>query len=231
MTQTVILITGANRGIRKALVITYLARTNTAVIATAREASSKNTQELRSLPAGPDSQLIIVILSLDIPSSISDTIPQILEHHIGHIGLVIANADICNHWGPVVDVEDSDLMSHFEVNALGILRLFRATTPLLLLSKQAKFVYISSELAISKAAGNYLVKKIDAEHTDIVALSIDPGFVQTDMGNRGAQCNGLERAPMTIAESVQRIIDQIDGATKSTIAGRFIKYSGDRLSW
>lgn len=46
-----------------------------------------------------------------------------------------------------MDVEDSDLMSHFEVNALGILRLLRATTPLLLLSKQAKFVYISSELA------------------------------------------------------------------------------------
>ena len=34
-------------------------------------------------------------------------------------------------------------------------------------------------------------------------------FVQTDMGNRGAQCNGLERAPMTITESVQGIVNQV----------------------
>lgn len=146
-----------------------------------------------------------------------------------------------------MDIEDSDLMSHFEVNTLGSLRLFRATASLLLLSRQPKFVYISSELAsiagiehsssltvtygVSKAAGNYLVKKIDAELPDLVAFSINPGyvflsiedvqvltwrmcrFVQTDMGNRDAQFNGPERAPMTIAESVQGIINQVCSST------------------
>lgn len=34
-------------------------------------------------------------------------------------------------------------------------------------------------------------------------------FVQTDMGNRGAQCNGLEKAPMTISESVEGIVNQV----------------------
>lgn len=91
-----------------------------------------------------------------------------------------------------MDMDDSDLMAHFEVNTLGLLRLSRATAPLLLSRKQTKFVYISSELAsiagvaqlssltaaygVSKAAGNYLVKKIDAEHADLVAFPIDPGY-------------------------------------------------------
>ncbi|ODM17051.1 hypothetical protein SI65_07450 [Aspergillus cristatus] len=248
MAQTVILVMGANRGIGKGLISTYLARASTTVIATVRRTSLENTQELCSLQTGPSSQLILVSLSLDIPSDITDAIIQVQsEHHIEYIDLVIANAGICNHWGPVVDMDDSDPMAHFEVNTLGLLRLFRATAPLLLSRKQNKFVYISSELAsiagvaqsssltaaygVSKAAGNYLVKKIDAEHADLVAFPIDPGFVQTDMGNHGAQCNGLERAPMTITESVQGIVKQIDGATKSTTSGQFIRYSGDRLPW
>lgn len=141
-----------------------------------------------------------------------------------------------------MDLQDSDLMSHLEVNTLGLLRLFRATAQLLLSSKQPRFVYISSGLAslagvecsssltaaygVSKAAGNYLVKKIDAEYANVVALAIDPGyvlhlirlvnhsitsarFVQTDVGNRGAQYNGLEQAPLTVAESVQGIANQV----------------------
>lgn len=90
-------------------------------------------------------------------------------------------------------MKDSDLMSHFEVNTLGLLRLLRATAPFLLSSKQPKFVYISSELGsisgvaqsspltaaygVSKGAGNYLVKKIDTEHADLVAFSTDPGYI------------------------------------------------------
>lgn len=89
---------------------------------------------------------------------------------------------------------DEDVLSHFEVDTLGPLRLFRAVAPLLLrkASSTPKFVYISTLLAsigeieqmsssltaaygMSKAAGNYLVKKIEAENKHLIALSIDPG--------------------------------------------------------
>ncbi|OOO04957.1 hypothetical protein OAory_01112940 [Aspergillus oryzae] len=159
-------------------------------------------------------------------------------------------------------MEDADLVSHFDVNTLGPIRLFRATLPLLQASSQPKFIYISSELAsitglersssltsaygVSKVASNYLVKKIHTEHPDMIAFSIDPGFVQTDMGNRGAQCNGLEKAPMTISESVEGIVNQecqhsplalpsyltsAEKASKETTSGRFIKHDGEQLPW
>jgi norsolorinic acid ketoreductase len=86
---------------------------------------------------------------------------------------------------------DSEVLSHIEVNTLGPLRLFKATALLLQNASTPKFVYISTLLAsisgieqmpsltaaygMSKAAGNYLVKKIDAENQHLITLSIDPG--------------------------------------------------------
>lgn len=43
-------------------------------------------------------------------------------------------------------MEELDLMAHFEVNSLGLLRLLSVMNSLLLSSKQPRFVYISSEL-------------------------------------------------------------------------------------
>ncbi|KAB8218034.1 hypothetical protein BDV33DRAFT_205815 [Aspergillus novoparasiticus] len=248
MAQTTILVTGANRGIGKGLVTAYLAKANTTVIATCREVSEQITKDLSCLSRGHGSNLIVVSLSLDKPQSVIDAVSQLQRHHsINKIDIVIANAGVCNHYGPLARMEDADLVSHFDVNTLGPLRLFRATLPLLQASSQPKFIYISSELAsitgiehsssltaaygASKVASNYLVKKVHTEHLDVIALSIDPGFVQTDMGNRGAQCNGLEKAPMTISESVEGIVSQVEKASKETTSGRFIKHDGEQLPW
>ncbi|KAL4880041.1 hypothetical protein BJY04DRAFT_219573 [Aspergillus karnatakaensis] len=226
MTGTVILITGANRvGIGKGLVSAYLARANTTVIATVRDVSAKHSIDLGFIEKGSGSELIILSLSVDIPSTIADAILRLrTHHHIERIDLVISNAGICNHWGRLIDLDDMELHFHLETNAVGPLRLFRATSPFLERSIQPKFVYISSEVGsiarvqqsslttaygVSKAAGNYLIKKIDAEHPNLIAFCVDPGFVQTDMGNRGAQLYGLLQATMTVAESVQAIVKQV----------------------
>ncbi|KAB8254370.1 hypothetical protein BDV32DRAFT_16194 [Aspergillus pseudonomiae] len=244
----VIFITGANRGIGKGLAAHYLGETDTTVIAAIRNVSEENTKELRSLPKGSGSQLILVPLSLDIPSSAAEAIAEIqTQHHIEHIDIVLANAGICNHWGPVVDMTDEDVLSHFEVNTLGPLRLFRAIAPLLLNASQPKFVYTSTLLAsldeieripsmataygMSKVAGNYLVRKIEAENPKLIALLVDPGLVQTDMGSRNAQFIGLEKAPLTVQDTVQGIIKQVKGAQKSTSPGQFVNYLGEKVPW
>lgn len=181
-------------GIGKGLVTAYLAKANTTVIATCREVSEQITKDLFSLSRGHGSNLIIVSLSLDKPQSVINAVSQLQRHHsINKIDIVIANAGICIHYGPLARMEDADLVSHFDVNTLGPIRLFRATLPLLQASSQPKFIYISSELAsitglersssltsaygVSKVASNYLVKKIHTEHPDMIAFSIDPGYV------------------------------------------------------
>ncbi|KAF9889560.1 hypothetical protein FE257_007270 [Aspergillus nanangensis] len=252
----IILITGANRGIGKGLAAHYLTQPDTTVIATVREPSANNTKALQALQKAEGSQLLIVSLVLDNPSSATEAISELqTQHGIGHVDTVIANAGICNHWGLVADMADTDVLSHMEVNTLGPLRVFRATASLLQRAETPKFVYISTLLAsianieqipsltaaygMSKAAGNYLVKKIDVENGHLIAFAIDPGLfnfgfismVQTDMGSRAAQFHGMEKAPLTIEESVEGITTQISIAEKSTISGQFVSYNGEVAPW
>lgn len=170
----------------------YLARPNTTVIAAVRDVSSEQAKQLHTLSRGNESHLIIVSLDADIAASTAQTASEIqIKHHIDHLVIVIANAGICNSWGPVLEVDESDMYNHFEVNTMGPLRLFQAMAPLLQKARTPKFVYISTQLAsiegigqtpiltiaygISKAAGNYLVRKIHAENAHLIALAFDPG--------------------------------------------------------
>lgn len=170
----------------------YLARPNTTVIAAVRDVSSEQAKLLRTLTKGNGSRPIIVSLDAVIAASTAQTASEILiKHHIDHLDIVIANAGICNSWGPVQEVDESDMYTHFEVNTMGPLRLFQAMAPLLQKARTPKFVYISTQLAsiggigqtptltvaygISKAAGNYLVRKVHAENEHLIALVFDPG--------------------------------------------------------
>jgi norsolorinic acid ketoreductase len=172
----------------------YLAQPDTTVLGAVRDASSLNATELDELPKGEGSRLIVVSLSANNPMDATEAMLEIqMQHLIGHIDIAVANAGICDHYGPVEEMTDSDVLSHFEVNALGPLRLFRAISPLLRKASVPKFAYISTALAsihmieqvpslttaygMSKVAGNYLVKKIDAENKEFIALLIDPGYV------------------------------------------------------
>ncbi|KAL7929011.1 hypothetical protein V8C35DRAFT_316758 [Trichoderma chlorosporum] len=120
--------------------------------------------------------------------------------------LFIANAAICDTWGPVVEISKDEMFNHFKVNTMGLLRLFKATISLLNAAVKPKLVYISAKVAsisqlytwsataeygISKMAGDFLKKMISIEYRNMIAVSICPGFVQTDMGNRGAKAQGL----------------------------------------
>ncbi|OJK01781.1 hypothetical protein ASPACDRAFT_42046 [Aspergillus aculeatus ATCC 16872] len=168
----VVLITGASRGIGKRLVAQYLARPDTTVIATVRDPKSASAEQLETLPKSKDGSRLIV-------------------NGLDHIDIVIANAGICDHWGPVLEAAEEEVRSHLEVNTLGPLRLFQAMAPLLKNASAPKFIYISTLLAsiggigqmytltgpygMSKAAGNYFVRKAHAENEHLVTLSIDPG--------------------------------------------------------
>lgn len=170
----------------------YLAQSDTTVIGTVRDVSSDQARNLNTLSKGNGSGLIIVPLSVDSPSGAAEAAAEIqTKHHIKHIDVVIANAGIFNHWGPVGEMTDEDVLSHFDVNALGPLRLFKAMAPLLEKADTPKFAYISTLLAsiemveklpslttaygMSKAAGNFLIKKIDAENKHLITLTLDPG--------------------------------------------------------
>lgn len=212
MAPTTVLITGANRGecscaflkkkkqkvsslqagIGATLVSLYLTRPNTTVIATVREITEANKIILHSFNQAKGSRLILVPFNLDLPSSATDDMFHLEDRYgVSSLDIVVANAGICNTWSPVDKLSDNEALVHFEVNALGLLRLFKAVLPLLQAAQQPKMAYMSTNLAsihdithnssltaaygMSKVAGNYLIEKINAEFDDLIAFPISPG--------------------------------------------------------
>lgn len=243
------LITGGNRGIGKGLVRKLLARPQTAVIALVRKPEGATSQSLASLPKAEDSRLIVEkydAASAESPFQAIRTIQSM--YNIDILDVVIANSGINAQYGPAASVEASDLQSHYLVNAIGPVLLFQATLPLLQKSDSAKFFNMSTFAAsitdidqfpaqsvsygMSKAAANYVIRKLHFDHESIVVQSLHPGWVDTDMGNFLAEKMGYVEGPlMTVEQSVDGLLMQMDAATKEGSSGKFIAWNGMELRW
>ncbi|KAI4608132.1 putative secondary metabolism biosynthetic enzyme [Alternaria metachromatica] len=245
MAGTTYLITGAARGLGKAMVETYLARPNNTVIAVARTTSS--AESLKSLPAGKDSKLIVIAYDSRDAEGPKKAIEELKSQGITTIDTVIANAGVSSDYAPVASVSLDVLKSHVEVNAYGPLLLFQAVLPLLLKSSNPKFAALGTPIAsitgmesrpfpmaaygMSKVMLHWMVCKAHFDHPELTAFVLDPGFVQTDMGNEGAKTFGMEKAFITVEDSANFLVSTIDKATREATSGHFPTIEGGDFKW
>ncbi|KAJ7776755.1 hypothetical protein DFH07DRAFT_797614 [Mycena maculata] len=231
-TKTVYLISGANRGIGYGLATTLAARPNVIVFAGARDPAAQSLKDLSAKHPNVHPVKLTAGDEADNEAAIAE-----VQKIAGQLDVIIANAAISKYYGTVATTPLSEFREHWEVNTLGTIVLFQAAHGLLLASPSGvpTFALISTGAAsieryihlqagaygASKAAANFLVKVLDKEHPALIALAINPGWVATDMGNRGAVANGLPRAPVSVEDSVAGILSRIDGATKEKSSGRF----------
>ncbi|OTA97018.1 hypothetical protein M434DRAFT_19239 [Hypoxylon sp. CO27-5] len=229
MAQKIILISGTNRGLGKGLLETYLAKPNHTVIAANRDPQSPLSKALYDLPKGPGSNLVIVKVDATVATDALEAIQGLND--IDHLDLVIASAGIAKKYPKVADLKVADLLEHMTTNVFGALWLFQATLPLLIKAKSPTWVTIGSDAGCIQIAMHWLTKKINAEEEWLNALVIDPGFVQTDLGNYAAQLAGLEKAFVTVEDSAAGVVKVIDGATKESHGGKFWNYTGEEIAW
>ncbi|KAJ7101450.1 hypothetical protein B0H15DRAFT_876490 [Mycena belliarum] len=241
---TVYLISGANRGLGLALAATLAARPNTIVFAGARDPAA--TKALNELAAKHPNVQPVKLTAGDKADN-EAAVAQI-KKTAGRLDVLIPNAGIMKHHGPLGITPLSEMREHWEVNTLGFVVLYQAAHELLLASPTGKptIAYISSVMGSigsyfhttaapygsSKAAANFLVKVLDAEQPALIAMAIHPGWVQTDMGNGGAELMGKKEAPVTVDKAIEGILVRIDGATKEKSSGRFFNLvSHDGNPW
>jgi len=246
MSAPIYLITGANRGIGLGLAAHYLKQKNTVVIAGVRNPSG--AKELSELKPASGSKLIIVKLDSKSETDAKEAVALLKSKHgINHLDVVIANAGIGKFWGTALETPISEFKEHFDVNATGTLVLFQAVYELLNASKNPKFIPIgtpvgsigelenyplgSTAYGSSKAALNFLTRKLHLEHPNMVIYPLAPGWVKTDMGNGAAVTVGMEDAPVTLDESVAGLTKSIDNATRETMGGVFASFDGKTHAW
>jgi NAD(P)-dependent dehydrogenase (short-subunit alcohol dehydrogenase family) len=200
-TKPIVVITGANRGIGRAIAEGLLAR-GCFVVATIR--SDKNE---------PPASLTINGFDLDKPESIRKGVTAI-EKVCGKVDVLINNAAILLDWtGNVTKTDDSIFLKTFQTNVLGTNRVTNAMVPLLRKSGAGRIINMSSRAgqlasmrhwapaySISKTALNALTRQqAGAFAEDNIAVNcMSPGWVRTDMGGAEAERSPEEGADTAI---------------------------------
>jgi len=229
--MTTVLITGANRGIGLEFVRQYAAE-GARVHACCR--NPDRADDLRRIAEGRD----VVMHRLDVTEqqAIRDLADAVDDEAID---VLVNNAGIYGDHAQVFGKIDYDEWERvLRTNVIGPYRVAEALADRVAASGMRKIANISSGAGSigdntsgnsyvyrsSKTALNMVVVNLArdlAEH-GITVLALCPGWVQTDMGGKGAA--------ITPAESVQglrRIIADAD-LTKS---GKFFRYNGNALAW
>ena len=192
----VALVTGANRGIGRAIADTLTQQGHVVAVAARSIADAEEAATAIGGPAFP--------VQLDVTDATS--VERAVDHVIAAVGglhVVVNNAGSHFDEGtPARALTATDLLNALEVNTIGPLRLIHAALPHLLSQRWGRIVNVSSRsgtfsatwsnapaYGVSKAALNMLTAQLahDLRDTGVLVNACCPGWVRTRMGGAEAQ--------------------------------------------
>ncbi len=219
-----VLVTGASRGLGRALALACLTAGAREVLAGARQPESvenlrETTKDVRLTP-----------VRLDVTSE--DDVWAAAD--LGRVDILINNAGVCVY-GSVLQVPMVELQHEIEVNYLGALRMARAFAPAMIENSDGLIVNVASILGKVNlpALGNYCALKAallslsqalrgDLGWRGVRVITVLPGTIDTDMsqGFDGPKMSP-EQAAAEIIEAIraERIETPIGNAAREVMAG------------
>ncbi|WP_340677614.1 SDR family oxidoreductase [Paraglaciecola sp.] len=208
----VALVTGANRGIGKAIVESFLQHGVKKVYLAVRD--SKSTQAL-SQQYGD--KVVTVVLDMSDAESIKKA--ALLAQDVE---IVVNNAGILEIADPLAENVEAALQHELDINVFGLIRVAKAFAPILANKKSAAFVQLNSVASIknftpfttysaSKAASYSVTQGLKDVFAPmgIQVLSVHPGPIKTDMG---------DKAGFDVADPVESVAE---GIVSALAAGEF----------
>jgi NAD(P)-dependent dehydrogenase (short-subunit alcohol dehydrogenase family) len=235
MSDVVVLITGANRGIGFELTRQYLIN-GCIVIATCRD--KNRNAKLISLNDEYSGKLFIESMDITCPEQIERLANKLSEQNVV-IDLIVNNAGYLDRENQSIQfINYADAEMSFKVNSLGPLFLTHCLLPLLNKSRLSKIVIVSSAMGslskeqavswygyrMSKAAANMLVVNLskELEASNVAVVAVHPGWVQTDMGGTSAKENVIDSA-----FGIMKVVSLLS----ISHSGTFYDFSGDELAY
>ena len=230
-----ILITGANRGIGLGLTHQLLIQGNH-VFATCRQPARADA--LQALEDSFSEQLTILALDVTDDESVAAA-ETAVSAQISSLDILINNAGILFRDETFANFDPELMHKSFDVNVVGVMRVATRFAKLLRQGTEPQMINVSSQLGslqemernkglysynASKAALNMVTRKLahDLHDAGITVIALHPGWVQTDMGGKGAT--------ITVSESIQGILALSDRLNIED-TGKFYTYSGEPHRW
>ncbi|ODQ79724.1 hypothetical protein BABINDRAFT_13347 [Babjeviella inositovora NRRL Y-12698] len=184
--MSVIILTGASRGIGASIAEIILAQPDTKLVVVAR-----SEQPLNDLITKYGKDRVISVTGDIAAPETSTKAVEVALSCFGKIDSVIANAGVLDPVDPVAKADVAQWRRLFDINFFSIVDLVSKAIPELRKTKGTA-IFVSSGASTSgyhgwgaygasKAAVNSLAKAISVEETDVRAISVAPGVVDTQM--------------------------------------------------
>ncbi|KAI9660433.1 MAG: hypothetical protein M1821_009783 [Bathelium mastoideum] len=234
-----VLITGANKGVGRAISLGY-ARAGASQIAVAAR-SSVSTEEIfeAAKQAGRPKPHVLTV-QLDVTDRKSTELAaNVVEREFGKLDILVNNAGYLGKWVPLVQSDPDDWWTNYEVNVKGVYLVSRGFIPLLLKSEFKTVVNITSAGALHsfKGASGYQSSKlamlrfseflnVDYGEEGLLAYSVHPGGVVTDL----AKNMPAEMGPRLLTDQAELPGETVPWLThekRDWLAGRYISATWD----
>ena len=202
--DSVALVTGANRGIGKAIVEGLLSRGASKVYAAVRNPSSAD-----ELVDRYGNRVVPIEFDLTRPDTIAAA-----ARVAGDVTLVVNNAGVLRNATPLSDDAIDALQFEMDVNVYGLIRVAQAFAPILKQNGGGGFVQLNSVVSLksfvdfatysaSKAASYSITQALSSmlSQDGIQVVSVHPGPIATDMG-REAGLEEIAEPPSLVADAI-----------------------------
>ncbi|KAF9475789.1 NAD(P)-binding protein [Pholiota conissans] len=246
-------VAGATRGIGLALVAEIAAKDPSAIVYAGGRNPSGSPQLVEIGSKYPGRVELVKYVSAHKEGN--DALAKEISKKHGHIDTVIANAAIAKSAGKIHETISGNYEECFSVNVVGPIVLFQAFRDLLKASALPRFVAISSgagsigmmdmipmdtsSYGTSKAALNWVVRKIHFENEWLIAYPQCPGAVDTDMSKQGRARDTTGKMAEVIkqltlrqpAEAARILVNIMQESTREKDGGQFHNIDNGRYLW
>lgn len=232
-------LTGANRGIGLEFIRQLCPNPRNTIIAGVRSLEGE-IDDLFTLATGNDNVHIIEcdVSSMDSISSLAFRVAEILSKTGENLNYLFNVAGInATSSDTSLSIDPKSLDKHMKINVLGPAKIVETLRPYL--ARGSIVMNLSSGVgsltssrstpkcctySISKAAQNMLTlhQARDLKRNDVIAICMDPGWVKTRMGGKGAMVE-----PKV---SIRGMLDTIQGLRKED-SGKFYRFDGSQVPW
>ena len=227
-----ILVTGANRGIGKVLVETFIERGAAKVYAAVR-----NLETASGLVEKYGDKVVPIQIDLANPESITAA-----ARTASDVQVVVSNAGAFKGTTPLASDAIASLEFEININVYGLIRMVQAFAPVLKANGGGVFAQLNSVVSMktfsnfatysaSKAASYSItqaLRELLSEQGTIV-LSVHPGPIATDMGDE-AGLTEIAEPPALVAEAIIEALENGDfhvfpGSMAKQIGGAYQSFA------
>lgn len=206
MSEQVVLITGASRGIGAA--------TSRAFAATGAQVAlmARSEESLAELATRIGGKTLVLPCDIANGAAVAGAVEQVLAT-FGRLDVVVSNAGMIEPIASPAEADPALWSQAVDVNLKGVFNLARATLPAMIAAGGGSFLHVSSGAAhepqtgwsaycATKAGAAMLLRSIHLEHAaqGIRAIGLSPGTVATDMQRAIADSgvNDVSRLPWSV---------------------------------